>query len=1606
MKISQNYYFLFVILSFFLFRLAAADNENEKARYFLIHEYDKEVCVDNDPDEYPSWCPYKNVIFVPQNVSNKNIRQDKSAIIDSCTPTGDSLDWYDDCNYVDSYTFGVGLKYNEPADPKNYYATHYYDGMVTVTDLNLDLEKLRTYPFGEGNQVDIIEALKLNFTTKTMVWGLAKDDTVRFHYADISGYYQEEANFNLTISGTIFQLIPVIVGPDGDSSTKFFGIYYKDTRDIKKIDFYEFFEDNDQEPALKMTITLKIDSDIIVKGVDAVGTYDDSDENDPMGSDEASDRNPILFFSNKTHFWASTWSETSYTLDFEDSVNTTLFYTLEDGVEMIDFIPFSEYFRKSKNLTQINQDEVSRYETVDPYDGNILWLAIALTDANQKYNYDNMVLFVQLPEFRNFIVDPPATNPANIQDTEMCGSNLYYNDDGECQERPTKQLEIDFIIDQMSYGFKTSPEDEDEENDSSTSEEAEDNEEMNEFYNNNLYHMLTLHEKDTNEIHLHVVQESLGDGEYQKSELDFHYMRKIITKSKVNTITFSENTQHLLWTVKRKYWEIVSADKLIEICDLFRNGEDNEFLWRHQERCEDLPEIFQLDSNFFGQYGSPCPEGTYCPHLSFISYLSPANGYYTAKASITLTCEVGYFCRRGLRVDCPLGYICPEEEMSLPDLCSIPSELNETCADISLKNVEPCDNGSYCIVPYYPALPVPPGTWMERPRPEFEADNLFQDCKEGDWCGLGRSVEIDDDPDKEEILCPANCYCTTSDVLKPVICDCSTEGCSYCPIGTSVEVKCPAGYYCQMPDTKEECFETQYCPAGSVTTESCSAGYYCPDPTKQIKCPEGYYCSEGSTEPTQCSGWVSCPEGTESQESKHVGVIVDLVILIVLLGGYWLAMRFVDKRRKTQKISRQLKIDKQSVLSGLVFSSISLGEGEINATSLWGNTTEIPKLDFFLDFRFENLGLRIKGRSGKIVLKGVTGQIRHGRVTAIMGPSGAGKTTFLNTLCGKASYGIPSGLVEINGVEEPITEYKKVVGFVPQEDIMLRTLTVKENMMNSAKLRLPKEYTHKQIKLTVNQCIKTLGLFDVRHSPIGDETKRGVSGGQRKRVNCGLEMVISPVAIFLDEPTSGLDSTSAMSLCRALQLSAEEDLNIMAVIHQPRYEIFTMFTYVLLLGKGGRTVYLGPTRFSHPYFEFLGFKCPEHVNPADWMMDIIAGNEKIVGSNEKFDPKQLFEDWVNIGVPFTEKAVENDKPPKGNIRDYTDENGNVKLDFVNNDNDSSSSDSSSDDDSSNSDIELNEKTKKKKSTKKYKISPKELRRAKDGRERKTPGFFRQFCIFFTRSLIQQSRDLKGFIIDMVLVYIVGFFLGVLNQDSPYIGPVPDYVISLCPDYLKDTCAGPQQETIGIITSVTILAIALTGGMSSLKIFGPERVNYWREASTGINTIAYFLGKDLSSLVGTVIHPLIFLTIFYPFLNPRGSLGQYYGVLLLIQYTATGIGMAVSTLFPPSVSQLAAIVVLLVFSMVSGFGPPMKEMQEMVFFNIFHYIDLLRYGQEALFCIELEEYKDMYDLTTTYDSYGYDPDRIGIDLFILFIIGVYFRGVAYFFLRVVNRDKQK
>jgi len=213
-----------------------------------------------------------------------------------------------------------------------------------------------------------------------------------------------------------------------------------------------------------------------------------------------------------------------------------------------------------------------------------------------------------------------------------------------------------------------------------------------------------------------------------------------------------------------------------------------------------------------------------------------------------------------------------------------------------------------------------------------------------------------------------------------------------------------------------------------------------------------------------------------------------------------------------------------------------------------------------IELGFKNLGVRLT--SGKSLLEGVTGRISPGKLTAVMGPSGAGKSTFLSCLSGRINKGHLEGSIYLNNKKDDIGKYKRIVGFVPQDDIMFHELTVKETLRFSAETRLPSHVTPVQKAIIVEEVMDILGLSDIRFLNVEQ-----ISGGQRKRVNIGMELVADPVIIFLDEPTSGLDSSSSKEVCSVLRRLSALGLTLVAVIHQPRYEIFDMFDDVLLLGK-------------------------------------------------------------------------------------------------------------------------------------------------------------------------------------------------------------------------------------------------------------------------------------------------------------------------------------------------------------------------------------------------------------------------------------------------------
>ncbi|PNX85781.1 ABC transporter G family member 22-like protein, partial [Trifolium pratense] len=209
------------------------------------------------------------------------------------------------------------------------------------------------------------------------------------------------------------------------------------------------------------------------------------------------------------------------------------------------------------------------------------------------------------------------------------------------------------------------------------------------------------------------------------------------------------------------------------------------------------------------------------------------------------------------------------------------------------------------------------------------------------------------------------------------------------------------------------------------------------------------------------------------------------------------------------------------------------------------------------------------------------------------------------------------------------------IGFVTQDDVLFPHLTVKETLTYAARLRLPKTFTKEQKEKRALDVIYELGLERCQDTMIGGSFVRGISGGERKRVCIGNEIIINPSILFLDEPTSGLDSTTALKIVQMLQDIAEAGKTVVTTIHQPSSRLFHKFDKLILLGKGS-LLYFGKASEAMNYFQSIGCTPLISMNPAEFLLDLANGN-----INDVSVPSEL-EDKVLIGNAEVEKY--NGKP--------------------------------------------------------------------------------------------------------------------------------------------------------------------------------------------------------------------------------------------------------------------------------------------------------------------------------------------------------------------------
>ncbi|KAG5960110.1 hypothetical protein E4U57_000269 [Claviceps arundinis] len=307
-----------------------------------------------------------------------------------------------------------------------------------------------------------------------------------------------------------------------------------------------------------------------------------------------------------------------------------------------------------------------------------------------------------------------------------------------------------------------------------------------------------------------------------------------------------------------------------------------------------------------------------------------------------------------------------------------------------------------------------------------------------------------------------------------------------------------------------------------------------------------------------------------------------------------------------------------------------------------------------IDVGLDNFALGLEKRNAwgkkmpqKTILHPLTTTFPAGVLNVILGPSGSGKTSLLNAMALRlrGSFGTkykPSGKLAFNGASPSDSVIRSVCSYVCQDDdALLPSLTVRETLHFAAGLRLPSFMSTAEKTRRAENVLMRMGLKDCANNMIGSDMIKGISGGEKRRVSIGIQVLTDPRVLLLDEPTSGLDAFTASSIMEVLESLANEGRTVILTIHQARSDLFKHFGNVLLLARGGHPVYAASANRMLGYFGQRGYECPTHTNPADFALDMITIDLQQVGreAQSRTRVQQLIEDWCKGGEDDAHKVV-------------------------------------------------------------------------------------------------------------------------------------------------------------------------------------------------------------------------------------------------------------------------------------------------------------------------------------------------------------------------------
>lgn len=546
------------------------------------------------------------------------------------------------------------------------------------------------------------------------------------------------------------------------------------------------------------------------------------------------------------------------------------------------------------------------------------------------------------------------------------------------------------------------------------------------------------------------------------------------------------------------------------------------------------------------------------------------------------------------------------------------------------------------------------------------------------------------------------------------------------------------------------------------------------------------------------------------------------------------------------------------------------------------------------------------------VLKNISGCVEPGEILAIMGKSGSGKTSLLNILALKAVNGQIDGNIFVNGHMINTTCMKRISGFVSQEDVLMGTLTVREALAFAAFLRLPLEMSAKDKRKRVNQTLIDLGLDHISNQLIGYPGKRGISGGEKRRLMIAQELVTKPSVLFLDEPTSGLDSFNAFSVIKTLSKVAKaHKTTIIMTIHQPRSNIWNLFDKILLLASGN-LIYSGSKDLIRDHFSNIGFSCPLGYNIADYLIDVSSG---IHYTSEQYlnSLKENFKSELRQTLSRTSLSHSNDNLNNMNISaEYFDrvENEKSRIEYLSQKYFESQIyydlktclDNLSDDRLPRFSVDVI-------------VSDTFYKRP----------FLNQISILSTRSILNLFRNPSLLFAHYVISIALAFVCGVLFWQ------------------VTDDMAGVQNRLGCLFFTCAFFAF---GSMTSLDHFAIERLLFMREFSNGYySCFSFYFCKVFFDLIPLrFFPPILFGSIVYPMVGFVGRFDCFFKFMLsliLFNLSSTALCLLIGIIFYQlSVANLISSIEILFSMLFGGFllnkEKVVKAVAWLKYFSIFNY----------------------------------------------------------------------